>query len=211
MADVINLKISQKRWRPICVNFNQGKIRYRQQHLQGRNELIAKAVGWKKDPILHVFDTTAGFGNESFLLAKLGCHVTLFERNPTIGALLQEGLQRGLADPQIAHIIERMTLLQTCAIAYLKENRFLEPPDVIYCDPMFEPRVKSALVKKEMQWLQGIVGHDEDAAELVGLALHVAKKRVVVKRPNYAPPLVAKPQLEFRGRSHRFDVTLISS
>lgn len=191
----------------IKVDFNSGKTRYRVQRVQGRNELIAKAIGWKKDVVLRVFDATAGLGKEAFLMAAMGCDVTLFERNPTVYALLQEGITEGLTDPFNASIIARMQLIQGCAIDYFNHAEFT-PPDVIYCDPMFEPRIKSAAVKKEMQFLQQVVGQDQDAIQLIEHAFQIALKRLVVKRPHYAPPLKASPDLVFKARSHRFDVYL---
>lgn len=193
---------------PIEIDFCAGQMRYRHQHLQGRNELIAKAIGWRKGDVFNVIDTTAGLGREAFLIAALGCQVTLLERNPTISALLKAGLTKGHDQPEAAPVVARMQLIEGCAIEYLRTQVFETKPEVIYCDPMFEPRTKSAAVKKEMQLLQSVVGFDEDAAELVTLARTIATRRVVVKRAHYAPPIIAKPDLSFKARSHRFDVYL---
>lgn len=190
------------------VDFTGSRLRYRQQHLQGTNELIAKAVGLKKLGPCSVFDTTAGLGKESFLLAALGCDVTLFERHPVIIALLQQGLVDAKNNVEIAPIIARMQFLPICAITYLRENVQAQPA-VIYCDPMFPSKSKSALVKKEMRYLQEIVGPDEDTQELVALSLTRAQHRVVVKRPRNAPWLVRAPDFTYQGRSHRFDVYII--
>ncbi len=187
------------------IDFTCGKIRYRQEHLHGRNELIAKAIGWKKNLSLRVFDTTAGLGREAFLLAALGCEVVLFERHAVVAKALRNGLAHAKNEPALTPIINRMTLLETCAIAYLKNASF-QAPDIIYCDPMFPPRSKSAAVKKEMQLLQSLVSPDVDTTELVTAARAVAQKRVVVKRAARCAPLVANPDLTYRGRSHCFDV-----
>lgn len=197
---------SQVKWRAYQIDFGQGPLRYRFEHLQGRNELIAKAIGWKKGDSFQVFDTTAGLGREAFLLAALGCQVTLFERHTAIATLLKDGLQRAMTDPALANIIERMKLIESCAIEYLNNNALPDLPDVIYCDPMFEARTKSAAVKKEMQILQSVVGSDADASQLVEISLKFAKKRVVVKRAHAAPTLKPNPDLVFKARSHRFDV-----
>ena len=199
------------KWRPYRIDFQQGTLRYRYVHLQGRNELIAKAVGWKRGCTLHVFDTTAGLGREAFLLAALGCDVTMFERHPVIATLLKDGLERASLDPKIAPIIERMQLNETCAITYLKNAAPTILPDVIYCDPMFPIKTKSAQVKKEMQMLQAVVGVDPDTVQLVEMALKSAKKRVVVKRAHTDPPLQEGPSFSLNARSHRFDVYLKSS
>lgn len=193
----------------IKIDFTSGKLRYRHQHLQGRNELIAKAIGWKKDLALTVYDTTAGLGIEAFLIAAIGCDVTLFERHPQVAGLLKDALEKAKQHPDTLPVVSRMTLITTCAIEYLQNEMLTTPPDIIYCDPMFEPRPKSAAVKKEMQFLQSIVGTDQDSTLLATLALKTAKKRVVIKRAHYAPPLIDSPQICYKARSHRFDVYII--
>ena len=73
------------------------------------------------------------------------------------------------------------------------------PPHVCYLDPMFPPRTKSSAVKKKMQLLQGLLGEGSEDADqegrveeeraLLHVALALAQRRVVVKRPIHAPPL----------------------
>ena len=78
---------------------------------------------------------------------------------------------------------------------------------VVYLDPMFPHKQKSALVKKEMRVFQSLVGPDLDADGLLEPARQLATKRVVVKRPDYAPPLadVATPNAVVT-KGHRFDI-----
>jgi 16S rRNA (guanine1516-N2)-methyltransferase len=189
-------------------DFTHPSFLYRLTHLQGRNEMIAKAVGYRKGVSLNIMDATAGLGREAFLLAALGCEVRLFERHPVIGAHLKEALLNASLDPNLALITARMTLHIQCAITALQDPEF-NAPEVIYCDPMFSPRKKSAAVKKEMQVLQNVVGQDQDAEELVKIALHRAKKRVVVKRGLSDPTLVRTPDFTLKGKSQRFDIYII--
>jgi 16S rRNA (guanine1516-N2)-methyltransferase len=80
-------------------------------------------------------------------------------------------------------------------------------PDIVYIDPMFPERKKSAKVKKEMQAFHSIVGSDDDSADLLSLALDHAKYRVVVKRSVSAEALGnLTPSYSLTGRSTRFDV-----
>lgn len=188
------------------IDFTSGAFRYRLAHLQGRNELIGKAVGYKRGSPLTVFDTTAGLGREAFLLAAMGCDVTLFERHPIVAANLEAALAQAKLDPELAPIVARMTLHSQCAIAFLTLTPPTEFPDVIYCDPMFVPRTKSAAVKKELQQLQQLVGQDEDAEQLVSIAKQFAKKRVVVKRSLRSSYLTGTPEYSLTGRSHRYDI-----
>jgi len=56
-----------------------------------------------------------------------------------------------------------------------------------------------------MRIIQSLVGEDLDADSLLEPAL--AKYRVVVKRPSYAPPLAnKKPSMSIKMKKNRFDV-----
>ncbi|MDP2105284.1 MAG: class I SAM-dependent methyltransferase, partial [Desulfobulbaceae bacterium] len=83
-------------------------------------------------------------------------------------------------------------------------------PEVVYLDPMYPHRTKSALVKKEMRILRLLVGDDPDAPKLLAAALACARERVVVKRPIKAEPITGPtPSMAIIGKTGRFDVYLI--
>lgn len=190
--------------KPIYIDFLAGKNAWRQR--SGGKELLAKAVGYKACYKPYVIDTTAGLGRDAFVLASLGCRVLMLERAPVIGALLQDALSRLHAQ----HGMPNLQLIQTNAIAYLKHVTSDNRPDVIYLDPMYPDRTKTALVKKEMRILREIVGPDTDAQAVCQVALTTATKRVVVKRPRLAAPLMGKPDINFSGKHSRFDVYLLT-
>lgn len=192
----------------IFVDFVGGAMAHRRRFGGGRGEAVAKAVGIKKDYLPDVVDATAGLGRDAFVLAALGCHVRMVERNPVVAALLDDGLQRGYRDAEIGPWLrERLTLLHASSMTALRD--ITPPPDVVYLDPMFPHKQKSALVKKEMRVFQSLVGADDDADALLEPARALAKKRVVVKRPDYAPPLAGVPaQSMLETKSHRFDFYL---
>ena len=153
-----------------------------------------------------MLDATAGLGRDAFVLAELGCGVTLIERQLLIAALLEDGLLRAQADPEVAPIVARMCLLCVNAIE-LMAALASEPPQVIYLDPMFPHRDKSALVKKEMRLFRPLAGNDDDAPALLAAALKLATHRVVVKRPRKAPAIAGeKPGYVLEGKSSRFDI-----
>jgi 16S rRNA (guanine1516-N2)-methyltransferase len=78
---------------------------------------------------------------------------------------------------------------------------------VVYLDPMFPGRNKSAAVKKEMQVFHHLVGPDADASELLAAALGRARQRVVVKRPRLADPVAGPPPDHvLEGVRNRFDL-----
>lgn len=172
----------------------------------GRGEAVAKAVGIKGSYRPNVVDATAGLGRDAFVLASLGCRVRMLERNPVVAALLDDGLQRGYQDAEIGPWLrERMTLLHASSLTALAELD--SPPEVVYLDPMYPHKQKSALVKKEMRVFQSLVGSDDDADGLLEPARRLATKRVVVKRPDYAPPLANVPaHAASTTKSHRFDI-----
>jgi 16S rRNA (guanine1516-N2)-methyltransferase len=119
----------------------------------------------------------------------MGCRVTLLERSPAIAALLADGLERAAASPALAHLIrERISLHHTDAVQWLEAAPPEARPHVVYLDPMYPERHKSALVKKAMRVFRDLVGDDPDAAVLLEAALGRARRRVVVKRPRRAPP-----------------------
>lgn len=172
----------------------------------GRGEAVAKAVGIKKDYLPDVVDATAGLGRDAFVLASIGCKVRMVERHPVVAALLEDGLKRAYLDADIGEWMqERMTLIHASSAQALTE--ITPPPDVVYLDPMYPHKAKSALVKKEMRVFQSLVGADEDADALLEPAITLAKKRVVVKRPDYAEPLNNQlAHANVTTKNHRFDI-----
>ncbi len=202
----LELRLPLKNTKPIYVDFLSKEIARRLMKSRGRHELIARAVGIKGDFLPFVLDATAGFGKDSIVLANLGCKVVMIERSPVIGALLRDGLNR--AANKAPELIKNISLHLTDAKKFLQTTN--EPIDVIYLDPMFPERVKSSLVRKEMRILKEIVGSDEDAAQLFAIASQYARKRIVVKRPRYAPTITERvPDIVFKARASRFDVYMI--
>lgn len=190
----------------IFVDFVGGAMAHRRKFGGGRGEAVAKAVGIKSGYLPEVVDATAGLGRDAFVLAAIGCRVRMLERNPVVAALLDDGLQRGYQDAEIGGWLrERLSLLHTSSLTALSE--ITPQPDVVYLDPMYPHKQKSALVKKEMRVFQTLVGADNDADGLLEPARRLAKKRVVVKRPDYAPPLAnVATQSAVTTKSHRFDI-----
>ncbi|MEX0425764.1 16S rRNA (guanine(1516)-N(2))-methyltransferase RsmJ [Providencia rettgeri] len=199
-------KLDEPKLGGIFVDFVSGAMAHRRKFGGGRGEAVAKAVGIKKDYLPDVIDATAGLGRDAFVLAALGCHVRMLERHPVVAALLDDGLQRGYQDAEIGPWLqERMSLIHASSITALSE--ITHAPDVIYLDPMYPHRQKSALVKKEMRVFQSLVGADDDADSLLAPAIALAKRRVVVKRPDYAEPLAGqKAPSAVTTKNHRFDI-----
>jgi 16S rRNA (guanine1516-N2)-methyltransferase len=195
---------------PVAIDFVSGKTAYRRKYGHAGGEAISKAVGIKKGHRPNIVDATAGWGRDAFVLATMGCRVHMIERSEVMAKLLEDGLRRAERDAKIGTMIkENLSLICGDSRKELLHTPF--EPEVIYLDPMFPHKEKSALVKKEMRVLQEVVGQDEDADALLKLALTIATKRVVVKRPAYANFLAEiKPQTSIKTKKHRFDIYLIN-
>ena len=184
---------------PIVVDF----VTTRRRESITRRQPLARAIGAKNH---FVADATAGLGQDAWLIATLGCRVLAIERCPAIAALLRDGLQRALASSEPATTsAELLTLIGADARTALLGLR--PKPDVVYLDPMFPPkRRKSAAARKEVRAVRLLAGDDDDAIDLFEIGRRCAADRVVVKRPDDAPPLVPRPTVSYAGKLVRYDV-----
>lgn len=201
-------KAGPARSSPLFVDFLSGPGYYRFVHNRTINQPLARAVGIKSGYRPHVLDATAGFGQDGFVLASLGCTVTMIERSPIIWALLEDGVSRAGHDDRLRQIFSQRISL------HLGDSReFIEATDAnfetIYLDPMYPASTRSPLNKQKMRLLREVVGSDTDASPLLEAALHRAARRVTVKRPAKAEALTARePSFSISARSSRYDVYL---
>ncbi len=195
----------------VSCDFVLGGLRHRRLFGGGIKQSLARAIGLSSNFKPAVADLTGGLGRDGFVLASLGAQVSLVERNDVVAALLSDGLvrlqQQAEQDHSLSVISDRLSLHRGDSKTWLQTLDMSRRPDVIYLDPMFPERSKSAKVKKEMAVFPGLVGNDDDAGELLELALKVARYRVVVKRPRRAPPLAGiNPGFSIEGKTTRFDI-----
>jgi 16S rRNA (guanine1516-N2)-methyltransferase len=182
-----------------CIDFVENKQNYHKTKSTIKNELISKALGTGRYG-LKVLDLSAGLGIDSIFLAQLGYSVTALERNPLIYLALNEAAQHA-AD---AGLVLNLKFEFADALDYLKKHK--NTADLIYFDPMFPQKEKSALPRQEMVFFRNLVGSDDDAATVLEAAQEFAgAQRVVVKRPIKAPKLL-KPHSSTEGKLIRFDI-----
>lgn len=159
-------------------------------------EPLAKALGIKggSGEKRLIWDTTCGTGKDSLLIFYFGARLRSFERNPAVFLLLKDALRRYPLDFDLV----------------FGDARELEKPkirpEVIYYDPMFPTKKKSALPRKEMRIFKEMVGEDSDSKDFLDWALQTATERVVVKRPLEAEPIKEKPTASYSGKSTRYDM-----
>jgi 16S rRNA (guanine1516-N2)-methyltransferase len=190
------------------VDFVEGAVAHRLRFGGGRGQSLAKAMGLRNGKTPMIVDATAGLGRDSFLLASLGAQVTLIERSERMHSLLAEGMDRAAQEGgELREIIGRMSLLKGDAKDLLPQLS----GDAILIDPMHPPRKNSALVKQELRQVRDIVGTDEDAADLVHVALNYARSRVVLKWPLKAGSIegIRPCSHQIRGKTTRYDVWMV--
>jgi 16S rRNA (guanine1516-N2)-methyltransferase len=177
-----------------------------------KNAGLLKAVGLDKArESLRIVDTTAGLGIDAFILAAMGCKVTLLEKSPVMAALLADGLRRGMAcgDNSVIAAVSRMTLIHIDAHEFLRQLTISDCPDVITLDPMYPARQKTAKVKKDMALMQTMLPPNEDVDALLSAARAKAQHRVVLKRPGkLTKDADGKPDFQVPGKTSHFQVFL---
>ena len=166
--------------------------------------MLGRAVGLKADRKPLIWDATGGLGRDAFVLADLGCEVTLCERMPVLAWLLDQAVQAAAVSgvDQIRAAAARMSVL-----AVDSKTQRTPAGTVIYLDPMFPERKKAAAVKKEAAMLQHLADPGDDCEALWQWAWDQPVERIVVKRPLRAPILGhIRPAHTLKGKSVRFDV-----
>lgn len=175
------------------------------------SEAVVKAViGRERRNKPIVLDATAGFGTDALLLAAAGCEVVAVERSPLLAFLWRQALgnAQDTADDSLRAALSRLTFKEYDSMELLDNWALSWRPDVVYLDPMFPERSKSAAVKKGMQLLHELIGVDDAAADaLLESAMRLASKRVVVKRSPTASVLAGRaPASSSKGKAARFDI-----
>lgn len=220
----------------LCGDFARLLPRVKPGKLQ--RELLVRAAKAKGTASPTAFDATAGLGEDSFLLAAAGFTVQLHENDPVIAALLRDALTRAAADPAFSAIAARMRLVEGDSVAALSaiaaadgaarsDNAASDPSamgnatvlaaspapfDVVYLDPMFPERSKSAAVKKKFQLLHHLERPCANEEELLRAAIAAAPRKVVIKRPVKGPWLAGiKPSYAIAGKAVRYDVIVPAS
>lgn len=154
-------------------------------------------------------DATAGLGQDSLLLAAAGFSVRMYEQDPVIAALLRDALERAHDDEALSMIVDNMEVIEQDSVEAMKQMLNADEsvaPDVIYLDPMFPARTKSAAVKKKFQLLHELERPCSDEKALFEAAHALAPRKLVVKRMLKGPFLAQrKPSYSLKGKSIRYD------
>jgi 16S rRNA (guanine1516-N2)-methyltransferase len=176
-------------------NFKEEVNYHRHQRYSLSKEPLAKALGINsKNPIL-VWDTTCGTAKDAILMSHFGAKVVAFERHPLVFLLLID------ANRVWPTSIE---FLFGDSLDYLSSEK--ERPNVVYYDPMYPEKKKSALPRKEMQIFKNLIGPDNDSEAFLKEVMQFALDRVVVKRSLHAPKILENTTANYVGKSTRYDM-----
>lgn len=189
------------------------KIQKRLQNCE-EDPLRLACFGKHKPSTFHLVDATAGLGYDAYLLAAWGGKVLMLEKNVSVFTVLFQAMSAKLKLQRLSEsgpfVLDRMHLLNVDA-AQLFCERWDTPAEVVYIDLMF-PKTFAAKsgVQPNAEWLrrQGM-GTNPSLSEpdyrgalehLLGLALRVARRWVVVKRPRKRMALIRRPDQSFGGK-----------
>ncbi len=185
--------------RKFSVDFVSDRKNYNKKKGSIKTEFLSKALGAGKKG-LNVLDISAGLAIDAIFLMQLGYKVTALERNPIIFLALDTAYKALPAADS-----EKIKFIYAAAEKYIEEMS--DHYDIMYFDPMFPEKKKSALPKQEMILFKQLVGSDDDASHVVHCILQSKKvSRLVVKRPLRGDFLFQKPQSSLLGKLIRFDI-----
>ncbi len=192
----------------IQINFIED-LKYHRKTSSRSKELISRACGWKLG-CRKLLDLTAGFGVDAIFLAQLGFDVLSLERNPILFIMLNQALDHAKQTQPDNDLWKRLKFQyddgSNFILKSLNDINYNKQFDVVYYDPMYPHKSKTALPSKEMQFLRSIVGQDEANADVVKLAQRFSKLLTVVKRPILAPLVVNNPSFTLESKLVRFDI-----
>jgi hypothetical protein len=134
---------------------------------------LGRACGIKRNVVLEILDATAGLGVDGLALALAGQQMVLMERNEALWAMLDNLIERLALDNARAVLGDSAELF---ASGEGSVNGFF---DVVYFDPMFPPRGKTALPGRRMQYLAALLENaapfDQTLIEVPGSAQTTAE------------------------------------
>jgi len=201
------------------LNYDQGTLLFKMSNQHSKHRALHKALGLKANKAFSVIDACAGFGRDGLSLAASGAKVTMLENNPIIATIAQNALARALSnlnlDADTQAIFKRVNYLETNCTTHFQQLKLTDEIDAIYLDPMFPQKETQSKVKKESHFLRLLTTANQQKNNLIeqswqvllDAALHTPVKRIVLKRPNYAPPSShPKPSGVIKGKTTRYEI-----
>ncbi|MFL2779478.1 MAG: class I SAM-dependent methyltransferase [Gammaproteobacteria bacterium] len=147
----------------------------------------------KFDTDYPVYDLTAGFCLDAFLITRLGFEVNAFEKESWLFEFTKEKL--------LKNKIEKVKLYKKNSLEILSG---IDSKSIIYLDPMFGIENKS-FAKKEMHFLRKSLFDRSD--ELIESSLKSKAELIVIKRHKIEKKKISKsPSFELVGKVVTFQI-----
>lgn len=204
----------------LCADFTDSLRRLRPDNLSSellvrasklKGKRVTKANDSSAIPRPLAIDATAGFGEDSILLAAAGFNVIMYEYDAVIAALLEDALRRASEsdNDKLRAAVSHMKLINADSIEAMQHLQ--KKPDIILLDPMFPAREKSALIKKKFQLLQRLEQPCTDEETLLNAALSAHPHKLIIKRPLKGAYLASrKPDYSIKGKAIRYDCIVMA-
>ncbi|MBH44590.1 MAG: hypothetical protein CMD88_03960 [Gammaproteobacteria bacterium] len=158
----------------IFIDFSDKRFSNRVKKINKKNEIFYKIFKKNNSTIL---DCTAGFGKDSFILSSMGHCVTMIEKNPIVSILLNNALKRFNNTSKFSDD-GRLLLFHGDSLDYLYNTD--QVFDYAYIDFMFDSS-KKTLSSKNLETLKILTEDYNKKKELINLAIHKVRNRVVIK------------------------------
>lgn len=206
--------VSHGSWKPLTVDFLSEDWKFRLARTWNSREVLRQALGAKRGAVLKIVDATGGLLSDAYLMAEWGHDVIAFEQNILLAYLGAEACARVEVHRPLNTLAKKRSLrfvpgrFEAACLDGLKA-------DVVYLDPMYPDKKKSALNSKEMRIVKKCTESmhhwsDGELSELIKECLSQVSKRVVLKRPVWAPQLPAGLNdllsYELKGKGTKFCV-----
>lgn len=192
------LNLTLKENPKIFYRFDFNEILFKLERQKGhKGDPLFKAIRLQSGIAPLILDATCGTGNDSMFLVHYGARVIAYEKHPIIYLLLKCAYLR------TPRIHQQFSLNFGDAINYQGER-----PHIIYFDPMYPEKKKSARSRKEMELFKELVGESQRELEMLSWARKMALSRVVVKRPPKGESISPDHNFSLTSKAVRFDIYL---
>ena len=176
----------------------------------GEDSFLLAAAGFnvlmfERDPIIAVLleDALSRAAHDE-RLAAIVARMTLRKEDSVaalLGSAAEDSAGVGTAEETLASALASAPAASTPAA-----SAGTPPPDIVFLDPMFPARTKSAAVKKKFQLIHELEKPCNNEEELLAAALATHPRKVVIKRPPRGPWLAGrKPSYSLTGKAVRYD------
>lgn len=159
----------------------------KEQIIRGNHDRLCSLL--PQEGYCSVLDATFGQGGDSltmsFFLGDRG-HVTAIEKSLPLYEVGRAAIQT-FKDPKEEEMTEALRRIELChgdSFEYLK-NGESGKFDVIYFDPMFRAPVKRK--ENHMEGFRKAASYDSLSEDILISALHMARKRIIVKERPFSP------------------------